>query len=47
MLHPDDQSPQCPYEAPAVLEDLPLEAYSLACDKNPGPCEDEGGSGTS
>lgn len=36
-----------PYEPPAVLEDLPLEAYSLACDKAPGPCEDFGGAGTS
>ena len=37
-----------PYEAPRVVEDLPLETYSLACDsgsggKNPGACDVEGG----
>lgn len=34
------------YESPAILEDLPLEAYSLACDKDAG-CADQGGIATS
>lgn len=41
-------APLLPYEAPRVVEDLPLETYSLACDpgsggKNPGACDEEGG----
>lgn len=40
--------PVLPYEAPRVVEDLPLETYSLACDpnsggKSPGVCDDQGG----
>ncbi|MBL8604183.1 MAG: hypothetical protein JNK72_19810 [Myxococcales bacterium] len=33
------------YEAPEVLEDLPLEAFSLTCTKSTGGCidPDEGG----
>jgi hypothetical protein len=33
------------YEAPRVLEDLPLESFSLACDpgKSDPQCEAEGG----
>lgn len=43
-----DHSTLLPYEAPRVIEDLPLETYSLACDradggKNPGECDVEGG----
>ncbi len=32
------------YEAPRVLEDLPLESFSLACDpgKNEGQCDLDG-----
>ena len=45
-------SPLLPYEAPRVVEDLPLETYSLACEpdpgggpggKNPGGCDEQGG----
>jgi len=38
-------SPQAPYEPPQVLEDLPLEAFSLTCTKSSGQCvdPDEGG----
>ncbi|MDO9018441.1 MAG: hypothetical protein Q8S73_42375 [Deltaproteobacteria bacterium] len=41
-------SPLLPYEAPRVVEDLPLETYSLACEvggggKNPGVCDEQGG----
>lgn len=44
--------PLLPYEAPRVVEDLPLETYSLACPpdplggpggKNPGSCDEQGG----
>ena len=34
------------YEPPSIVEDLPLESYSLACDKATG-CEDSGGIATS
>lgn len=34
------------YDPPAIVEDLPLESYSLACDKDSG-CEDQGGVPTS
>lgn len=30
------------YEAPAVIDDLPLESFSLACGKADNACEDEG-----
>lgn len=37
--------PSAPYEPPQVLEDLPLEAFSLTCTKDTGACVDpeEGG----
>lgn len=44
-----DQKPNTPaprerYEAPRVLEDLPLETFSLACNpgKNAGQCDLDG-----
>lgn len=41
---PDPKTGRAPYEAPRVLEDHPLEAFSLAC--NPGKtdfqCEADG-----
>ena len=40
-----------PYERPAVVEDLPLETYSLACDPQTGgkgsACAAQGGFATS
>ena len=33
-------SPLLPYEAPRVVEDLPLETYSLACGSGPGTAKD-------
>ncbi len=36
-----------PYEAPAILEDLPLETYSLACSKADIVCDPTGTSITS
>ena len=51
-MSPENQNQNAPallpYEAPRVVEDLPLETYSLACDtgaggKNPGNCDAQGG----
>lgn len=51
-MSPENHQPTAPtllpYESPCVVEDLPLETYSLACDtgsggKNPGACDEEGG----
>ncbi len=39
-------SPRLPYEAPRVVEDLPLETYSLACTGTGAKdlvCEEQGG----
>jgi hypothetical protein len=46
-MNPNAPAPLLPYEAPRVIEDLPLETYSLACDpgaggKNPGVCDEFG-----
>jgi hypothetical protein len=44
-MHPTNN--RKPYEAPRVLEDLPLEAYSLACEgpgsKADASCDENGG----
>jgi hypothetical protein len=47
-MNPNAPAPLLPYEAPRVVEDLPLETYSLACEiaaggKNPGACDAQGG----
>ncbi|MDB4929121.1 MAG: hypothetical protein JWM10_1605 [Myxococcaceae bacterium] len=51
-MSPENMNPKAPsllpYEAPRVVEDLPLETYSLACEvggggKNPGSCDQEPG----
>jgi hypothetical protein len=52
-LNPPPSIPLLPYEAPRVLEDLPLETYSLACEPSPDPetpggknlfvCDEQGG----
>lgn len=51
-MSPENKNPNAPsllpYEAPRVVEDLPLETYSLACDtgsggKFPGSCDEEPG----
>jgi len=50
MNDPNDSS-RLPYEAPCVVEDMPLETYSLACDpvtaKFPGICDEQLGLPTS
>ncbi len=46
--NPETSLPErLPYERPTVVEDLPLETYSLACDpnaggKNAGACDQQG-----
>ncbi|MEZ4407794.1 MAG: hypothetical protein R3A52_15170 [Polyangiales bacterium] len=40
---PLDPDARAAYEAPAVIEDLPLESFSLACGKADNACEDQGG----
>ncbi len=45
MQHDPSHDPdaRAAYEAPAVIEDLPLESFSLACGKADNACEEEGG----
>ncbi len=38
---PETSSPR--YEAPRVIEDLPLESFSLTCGKSDAVCIEEGG----
>ncbi|MBK6533383.1 MAG: hypothetical protein IPF99_28490 [Deltaproteobacteria bacterium] len=44
-MSPENKSPnpqpQLPYEAPRVVEDLPLETYSLACGSGPGTAKSD------